>query len=277
MTAAGEKTGRLSETLEAMSAHYDRKVRIAASVRNAVLYPAVLLVMMTAVVLILIVRVLPIFNEVFGRLGSQMSPLAVKLMRFGEWLFSTPSVIIVTAVIALTVLLLVLVLKIPGVKFCVNTRLIIPIKHTLGGYGILGDISSSRFICAMALAITSGLDIQEAVKMSASVSGGAKSVDKKHIKCSEMLCSGSTLSEAMLQSGILSVRDSRILSVGCRSGMTDKAMAEIAGRSERDVQETISRMVGMIEPALVIIASVVVGIILLSVMLPLVNIMNSIT
>jgi type IV pilus assembly protein PilC len=151
-----------------------------------------------------------------------------------------------------------------------------PVKNIFGGHGIFGDISSSRFISSMALAITSGLDIHEAVQISASVSGGAKATDKKHRKCSEMISAGSTLSEAMLQSGLLSVRDSRLLSVGCRSGMTDKAMREIAVRSERDVQEMIGRIVGKIEPALVIIASVIVGAILLSVMLPLVNIMNTI-
>ena len=66
-----------------------------------------------------------------------------------------------------------------------------------------------------------------------------------------------------------------MLSIGNRSGKADMAMAEIARRSDLDVQDNIDRIVSRIEPALVIISSVVVGVILLSVMLPLMGIMTS--
>jgi type IV pilus assembly protein PilC len=67
-----------------------------------------------------------------------------------------------------------------------------------------------------------------------------------------------------------------MLSIGSRSGKADEAMAEIARRSDLDVRDNIDRIVGRIEPTLVIISSVVVGVILLSVMLPLMGIMTSI-
>jgi type IV pilus assembly protein PilC len=67
-----------------------------------------------------------------------------------------------------------------------------------------------------------------------------------------------------------------MLSIGSRSGKADAAMSEIARRSDLDVQDDIDRIVGKIEPTLVIISSVIVGVILLSVMLPLMGIMTSI-
>ena len=67
-----------------------------------------------------------------------------------------------------------------------------------------------------------------------------------------------------------------MLSIGSRSGKSDAAIAEIARRSDLDVRDSIDRIVGRIEPTLVIVSSIIVGIILLSVMLPLMGIMTSI-
>ena len=269
MVETGEKTGRLAETLKALSEYYDRQERQAAAVKNAILYPAILLLMMVAVVLILIVYVLPVFNDVFGRLGSRMSPLAVELMRFGGWLGHASAFI--AGIFAVLFAAAAAMWIIPSLR----ERAVKAFKNKLGSRGIFGEMAASHFVAAMALSIASGLDAEEAVEMAASVSGGTKSVDEKNAACAEMLRTGKTLPEAMRDSGILSPRDGRLLALGVRSGMADSAMAEIARRKERDTADRIDALIGRIEPTLVIITSVIVGVILLSVMLPLMGIMTS--
>lgn len=270
MIEIGERTGRLVETLEALSEHYDRQERMALTIRNAVFYPAILLIMMMAVVMILIIRVLPIFNDVFSRLGNQITPLAATLMRFGAWFADTSAVFaVILGFIALCALA---VWLIEPLRATVTTY----VKNVFGGRGIWGRIASSRFVSALALSTASGLDTEEAIAMAASLSGGSRAVDKMHARCLELLRSGSALSEALYQAGILSSRDSRMLSVGSRTGMEDKALVEIAGRSGRNVQNDIDRVVGKVEPVIVITISVIIGVILLSVMLPLMGIMSSI-
>ena len=270
MTEAGEKTGRLADTLKALSEYYDRRERQAAAVKNAVLYPAILLVMMVAVVLILIVYVLPVFNDVFGRFGSRMSPLATHLMRFGGWLGGVSAII---AAIFGVVFAAALIMWIsPGLR----ERATRFFRDKMGGGGIFGEMASSHFVAAMALSAASGLDSEEAVRMAAAVSGGTKTSDAKNAACIDLIRSGKTLPDAMREAGILSPRDGRLLALGVRSGMADAAMAEIARRKERDVQDGMDRFIGRIEPALVIITSVIIGVILLSVMLPLMGIMASI-
>ena len=270
MTEIGEKAGRLVETLKALSEHYDRQDQLSASLRNAVMYPVILLVMMVVVVFILIIQVLPIFNDVFNRLGAQMSPLATSLMRFGGWISGASAVI---AVVVGAILLIALAAWIvPSIRGGIS-RLF---GSLFGNRGLMANIASSRFVSAMALATASGLDTIEAVDMAASVSGGVKAVNEKHKKCVELLNSGSTLAEAMYKAGIISTRNSRMLSLGGRSGMTETAMADIAARSDRGVRDEIDRLIGKIEPTIVIITSVIVGVILFSVMLPLMGIMTSI-
>jgi len=270
MTEAGEKTGRLSETLKALAEHYERQERLAITVKNAVLYPAILLIMMVAVVLVLIIQVLPIFNDVFARLGSQMSPLALRLMQFGGWLSD------ISTVIAVLFALIIVAALAAWLSPPVRAGFIRAFHNIWGGRGLTGSIASTRFISVVSLAIASGIAAPEAVELASSVSGGTAAADKKHQHCLSSLQEGRTLSEAMYSAGLLTARNGRTLSLGDRNGMLDTAMAEIAARSERDIEDEIDRIVSKVEPTLVVIASVIVSVILLSVMLPLMGIMTTI-
>jgi len=271
MVETGEKTGRLPQTLKALSEYYDRQERQVTAIKNAVLYPAILLVMMAAVVLILIIYVLPVFNDVFGRLGARMSPLAVHLMQFGGWLGNASSII--AALFGAIFIVGLVIWIVPSIRESVTKAF----RKKLGSRGIFGETASAHFVAAMSLSVASGLDTEEAIEMASAVSGGTKIIDEKNAVCMDLLRAGKTLPEAMRGSGILSARDGRLLALGVRSGMADSAMAEIARRKERDVQDGIDRVIGRIEPTLVIITSIIVGVILLSVMLPLMGIMTSIT
>ena len=269
MVEIGEKTGRLVETLEALAEYYDRQSRLSVTIKNAVLYPAILLVLMIVVVLILIVQVLPIFNDVFSRLGSQMSALATTLMNFGTWLGD--AAVVIAIVLAAIFVIAFFAWALQGVRNSLKKIFM----NRWGGRGIFDRLASSRFSSAMSLAMASGLDVDEALEVAFSISGGARAVDAKHKKCFDMLESGSTLAEALTSAAVLTPQDGKMLAIGSKGGKSDEAMAEIARRSDIGVQDEIDRLVGRIEPTLVIISSVIIGVILLSVMLPLMGIMTS--
>ena len=270
MVEIGEKTGRLVETLDALSEYYDRQNRLAVTIKNSIMYPAILLVLMIVVVLILIIQVLPIFNDVFSRLGSQMSSLAVTLMNFGTWLGD--AAIVIAIVLAAIFVIAFFAWLLQGIRNALKQAFM----NRFGGRGIFDRIASSRFTSAMSLAMASGLDVTEAMDVAFSISGGSKAIDAKHKKCFDILGEGSTLADALTKAGILSSQDGKMLSIGSKGGKSDEAMAEIARRGDIGVQDDIDRIVGRIEPTLVIISSVIVGVILLSVMLPLMGIMTSI-
>ena len=270
MVEVGEKTGRLVQTLTALSEYYERQTRLSVTIKNSVLYPAVLLVLMIVVVLIIIVQVLPIFNDIFGRLGMQMEPFAARLMQFGGWLGNAS--VGIAIVFSLIFLLILIMWLVPAIRKGIANAFF----NTWGSRGIFGKIASSRFVFAMTLGMASGLDTAESIHIASAVSGGSRAVNEMHKKCSTSLEEGKTLSEALCGAGILSLQDGKMLSVGSVSGKADLAMAEIARRSEVNVRDSIDRIVGTVEPALVILSSVIVGVILLSVMLPLMGIMTSI-
>jgi len=91
-----------------------------------------------------------------------------------------------------------------------------------------------------------------------------------------MMENGLSLADALHESGLLPAAECRLLAIGFKSGNSEAVADEITRRLDKDAKEAVSRRTGMIEPAMVIITSVLIGLILLTVMLPLTHIMSSI-
>ena len=270
MLALGEKTGRMTATLKALADFYDRQDRIEVSIKNAVFYPLIVLIMMVAIMLILIVQVLPMFNETFHRMGVQMNALAAGFMRFGAWLNGVSLALAI--IIGVIVFFVILIWTIPSFR----NSLFGGFRKKWGHRGLMGDIATVRFMSALSLTTASGLDTEDAVLNAAAVSGGAKNVDRKHKECLKLLGEGNTLFESIYRTGLISSRDNKMLMLGARGGLADEVMEQIVARKERRLQDKIDKIIARLEPTLVIISSVLIGIVLLSVMLPLMSIMTSI-
>lgn len=265
-----ERTGNVEQTLMALSEYYERRERLTVSIKNAVVYPVLLLVLMLVVIVVLITGVLPIFNDVFNNLGMEMSSFALALMNFGNGLSGAASVIaIVIAVLAVAALLIWLINPL-------RKRVYGLFNRAFGGRGVMGRVASARFASAMAMASSSGLDAEESVMAAAKICGGSGAVDSKTTKCVELLRGGKSISEAISEAGILSKRNCRMVTIAEKSGSLSEVLAEVARRSDTATHDEIDTLIGRIEPTLVIITSLLVGVILLSVMLPLMSIMTTI-
>lgn len=136
-----------------------------------------------------------------------------------------------------------------------------------------GAIACSRFASAMAMTMESGLDVDDSLGMAERLTGNpamlAKIADLRAKMAEDM-----SFADAVEAADIFPKKYGRMLAVAFRAGAADAAMSEIARRTEDDAEDAVESLIGRIEPTLVIIMSVLVGLILLSVMLPLMNIMN---
>lgn len=270
MIVLAERTGRLETTLYGLSEYYKRQENLSASIRSAVFYPLILLVIMLIVILVLIVKVLPIFNDVFHQLGMQMSQAAVYLMNVGTWLSKASMVIGIVlgfVLVAAMVVALVLPLRLRAAEAG---------RKIFSHFKISKKIASARFASAMAMTLSSGMDLDQALEDSRKLCGGQEEMARQIQKCQDMIVSGERMGKALFETGIFSARDSRLLALAEKTGSMPEIMEKIAQSSEEMVQGEIDGIIGWIEPALVIVTSVIVGIILLSVMLPLLGIMSSI-
>ncbi len=263
MLEIGALTGRTDTVLKSLSDYYERQDRLSASIRSAVVYPSVLLAMLLFVLVILITRVLPIFSDVFGQLGSSLSGAALVILRAGIWLRMhwLPVVLFPAALLALILLLR----KTRRGRLWLNAL--------SPGRRLRGAVASARFASALALTMQSGLDAEESLEMALRLVTDAE-VRKRLENCRDMISSGVSFIQCISQASVFSITHCRMLEVGFRTGSADTVMAEIARRCEENVQSDIEGLVARVEPTLVIIMTGLVGLILLSVMLPLMGVMS---
>ena len=270
MIQLGERSGRLEATLISLSGYYESRAKLNAAIRSALTYPLVLIVMLAAVVVVLVTKVLPIFADVFTQMGAQLPAFSLALINFGTKL-SSVSAIIIWILAGIVVAGLIVVIIYPLRKLVAGA-----FRRYFGTAGIFKQTVTSQFAAAMTTAISSGLDSEEAVILAGNVVQGIKKTDEGLNKCREMIKQGEGLEKSLAASQIFAARDTRLLTLGVRTGTTETVMADIAKRSEERALAEIDSALGKIEPTLVIIISIVVCAVLLSVMLPLTGIMSSI-
>lgn len=268
MVHIGEKAGKLEEVMESLSAYYEREDSIVKKVKGAVVYPFILLLMMTVVVGVLLTRVLPIFSEIFSDLGSQMPQTATTLMNIGLS-FGKYALIIILVLLACFFVLFLLARTDRGKaafdRFFNKSRL----------FKRLSDkIALARFASIVALMISSGFDTDGALEMVSFIVKNPR-VNKKVEACREMMENGVSFTEAMMKTEVFAGIYLRMVSVGFKAGALDTVMQKLSRLYEEEVDEDINNAVSVIEPVMVAVLSVIIGAILLSVMLPLMGIMSS--
>ena len=268
LVEVGERTGRTEEALAALSRYYEERVRIGRRVRSALLYPAVMLALMLVVIGVLLVKVLPIFDDVYASLGGRLTGVAAGLLNLGRWIEGAmPVLYLILAGLVLAVLVF-------GLVGPLRRGVVSLWQKTRGDRGVSRKLNNARLAQALAMGMASGLPVVEAVELSANLmEGGAK---ERCERCRKRLEGGESLGDALKKSGLLPARQSRLLELGQRSGAGDASMEKIARDLSEEGEAALDALVGRVEPALVLVCSVLVGLILLSVMLPLMHIMSAI-
>ena len=269
MVNIGEESGNMDVVMESLADYYDREENIESSIKSAVSYPLIMVFMMLIVVLVLITKVLPIFEQVFAQLGTSMTGFAQSLLNLGNAL-NRYSIVMVMILVLFAACFFYFTKAVNGRE---NFRKLLkafgPTKK------LMSDIETERFASGMVLTLSSGMDTYEGLSLVKKlVSDDA--MKEKIEECRNLLLDGDSFPEALQKSGLFSSFYSQMISVGFRSGSMDQAMKQVSERIESGTRKRIYALISVLEPTLVIILSLIVGMILLSVILPLMGIMTSI-
>lgn len=261
MVEIGEMSGKLEDVLRSLSHYYQREQSIRDGIRNAVTYPLLMVGIMIAVLLVLIAKVLPIFNQIYTELGSGLTGFARTMMNLS---------FVLNKYFAAIIVLLVLLLAAFFVFSKTNAW-----KTLFQGRALAMSTAASRFANCMTLALSSGLDTSQGIELALQL------VDNPHMakrirRCQELMESGTGFSESILSAGIFSRIYASLITIGFKTGSMDQVMDKIAKEYEDEIDYQIGHFISILEPSLVIILSVLIGIILISFLLPLLGIMTSI-
>lgn len=268
MVKIGEESGRLDDVMQQLSLYYERNDEMISQLKDALTYPFILMMMMIAVIGILVVKILPIFQNVLLSLGTNLSPLALTLMNFGKQ-FALISFIILCTCVILFVLFYLYTKKHPE-----NTIQDFIFSHFFATKKLYEQITLAHITYALSLFLTSGYPIEQAVTFLPSFVKHQRLKQQLEAIIQEME-NGNSFEEALRLHPLYKGVYASLIQIGFKSGRQDEVMNQLVVYFEKDVANSISSFLNIIEPTIVAVLSFVVGIILLSVMLPLMGIMSS--
>lgn len=267
MAGIGEKTGELQQVMEQLADYYEREAKIKRAIQNAVTYPIILVVMMAVLITVLIVQVLPIFEDVMRSMGIGMDSASGAWMNVG--INVGKGVLLVIGVVLVVVLVILMLLKSSAGQTTKNFlfRIFAPLQK------LNNKLYASRFAANMAMMLKSGFPLDESLELISGIIND-EGIRQKIDQCRGYMKEGMPFPEAVEQIGIFEKLHCRMIRVGFQAGQTDRVMEKLAGIYEDEMDDAINRVVGIIEPSLVALMSVIIGAILLSVMLPLLSVMG---
>lgn len=267
---AAEQVGRTEETLTSLAQYYENRDRLSQNLRNALIYPSILLFVMLIIIVVLLSKVLPVFDEVYASFGGSLSGIAGSLLSLGNILNAALPVLGI--VIGLLAAAAAAVFLIPGALGKVKRIFF----RMFGDRGVFRKTNNAQFSQVLSIALASGFPIEEGIELAANMFADCPAAALRCRNCLKLIEDGSDIVSALRASDLLSPSSCRLLSVGIRTGSADAVIDQIASRMSDEASDALSATVARVEPALVIITSVLVGIIILSVLLPLINIMKTI-
>ncbi|MBQ9912106.1 MAG: type II secretion system F family protein [Firmicutes bacterium] len=266
----GEKTGHTEESLRSLSDYYYGQSRLSQQIRDALVYPSILLVVMLLVIGVLLVKVLPIFDEVYKQLGSGLSGVAGGLLSLGGALSKVMPLL--AAVLLAAVVFILLFSSSEGFR----SKVVLWWRKKHGGKGLSWEVSSAHFAQAFSMGLSSGMPTEEAIELAGKVLSDIPAAKERCDEAFDLVSSGTSLPDALAKTRLLPSSEARLLSTALKSGSGDRSIREISERLSFKGERSIRQAVSRVEPAIVIISCVLVGLILLCVMLPLMNIMAAI-
>ena len=272
MVEIGEGTGKLDNVLEALGDYYERDQRVKAKIRNSMMYPVFLFVIMSVVIVLLVSRVFPIFSDMIESMGGSLSESQQAVSAFaGSLAAGTYTMYIILALAALAVIVALFSKTKPGKRITGLFAAVFPLTKNINK-----KIAASRFANAMSMTLSSGMDMNSALNMSVNLI--ENSVFKnKFEQCVKEIEEGGSFSGAIGKTGAFSGMYVKFIEVGQKTGTADAVMKKIADICDGEADTSLNNATSVIEPLLVGILSVIIGIILISVMIPLVQVMSNIS
>ncbi len=267
MVQIGEMTGKLESVLHGLGEYYEARAEMTRTIRSSVLHPMMLLVMMTVVIVVLITLVLPMFGEIFSQFDSTVSA-AVKGAVDTAYSVGSAMLIVLLTIILISVTIAILSQFSAARSGFANFFSVFPPTRRMSK-----RFSLSKIADAISMMVASGIAPDELLDNAAKLTDDKK-LKSKLSDCRKRVLDGEYFAEVISSAGIFPAIYSRSLKLAYSSGSFEKAWKKLADQCGEAAMESASSIVAFIEPAIVIVLTTVIGAVLLSVMIPLMNIMS---
>ena len=268
MVRIGERTGNLDTVMASLEEYYENEEEMRRESSDAMLYPLILTCVMVAVIVVLMVKVIPVFEQVYRELGTELTGLPLVLKNIGDGI-RTYSVSVLLILGSIVLIVFVSRLTEEGRTFWHSFG-----RHFKSFRKEYEEIDAYHFSRVMSMTLASGLTPEEGMDMAMELVEEKPFRDKISAVRKDM-AEGIPMAQSLKDHGIFSGMYARMTILGEKAGALDKVLDEIAGLYLQEARDRVNRFISSVEPALIIILCLLTGAILLSVMLPLLGVISS--
>jgi len=270
MVKAGELGGVLEVVLNRLSEFMEKAQKIKGKVIAAMFYPCAVLTVATAILMILMVKVIPAFEQVFLGMGNGRPLPAFTRLVLGISRMVKDHILESLAIAVTAYILFVLFRK---TKFGRHVWDKFKLKMPVIG-PVVSKISISRFTRTLGTLISSGVPILQALTIVKETAGNviiSNAVNSVH----ESVKEGETITAPLEASGIFPPMVISMVDVGEQTGALPEMLLKIADNYDDEVDNAVAAMTSLLEPIMIVFLAVIVGSIVIAMFLPLIDLMNT--
>ena len=261
MVGAGERGGLLSEILSRLATYLENTAKLRKKVKSAMMYPVAVTLVAVGITIFLLVKVVPVFGEVYSGFGSKLPAPTQMLIDLSTFVQSY--LIYMLAAAGGAVYGWMAWLKTPkGLEFWDSTRIRLPI------FGVIAHkICLARFTRTLASLIRSGVPILEVLQIVSNTVGNVV-MEKAIRSAAGDIERGEGISAALGKHPVFPVMIIRMVTAGEQTGKIENMLERISYFLDDEIQTTLSGLTSLIEPLLIVFLGVTVGGIAICMFLP---------
>jgi type IV pilus assembly protein PilC len=262
MVEAGEAAGILDEVLDRVAYQIEKETQIKRRVKGAMIYPTMVLAFATCVLTAMLMFLVPVFVKIFAELGGDLPTLtqwvvnASNLLR-SKWYIIFP----VLGALGFTIRKLKKTEK--GRQVWDRIKLGLPMK--IGG--VVLKVTMARFSRTLSTLVASGVDIIKSLEITGTTSGNWV-VEEALADVRARVHEGVPIAQPLLENPVFPPMVSQMVKIGEETGELEKMLSKIADFYEDEVDSAVQALTSIVEPIMMIGVGLMVGVIIISMYLP---------
>jgi type IV pilus assembly protein PilC len=269
LIASGEQSGSLDVMLQRLAEYIEKIVKLRSQVRSAMIYPVAIITFAILVAIFLMWKVIPIFSSIFKELGAQLPGLTYFVIKLSD--FVQNYILFIFLGLAASIFLFRYYRKTTIGRWTVDRTIL---RMPLFGKLML-KVAISRVTRTLSTLLSGGVSMLESLKITSSTAGNVL-IEKSVMDVRKQVTEGRSLTDSFRTTGRFPFMMTQMVSVGEATGTLDRMLAKLSDFYEDEVASAVTSLLSILEPVMMMFVGGIVGVLILSMYLPIFNLMAQI-